>query len=141
MHLDFHRDDPLLVKWHQLAGVGDVEAIRVHYGDLFDRSEIAFSEAKKKDPKTKKLEDPILEAARSALSDVSGFLAVPSKEAFAFDQPALADYYRLMDEARAFESGATDETAAMGVGDGDTGSHVAHTHPRQLQESRRESQT
>ncbi|QDV41224.1 Planctomycete cytochrome C [Stieleria neptunia] len=118
MHLDFHRDDPLLVKWHQLAAEGKVDAIREHYGDLFGRAEQAFAEAKKQDPKIKTLDDPTLQAARSALLDASGLLAVPSKEAFAFDEQTLAQYYRLMDEARAFESVAADETAAMGVSEG-----------------------
>ncbi|QEG00491.1 Planctomycete cytochrome C [Stieleria maiorica] len=118
MHLDFHRDDPLWVIWHQLAEAGDADAIRRHYGDLFARAEQAFTAAKKQNPKATTLDDPTLQAARSALLDSAGFLAVPAKESFAFDPETLAEYYRLMDEARAFESVASDETAAMGVSEG-----------------------
>lgn len=118
MHLDFHRDDPLFAVWHQLASAKQFDEIRDHYRDLFERAEAAFAEAKKQDPKATVVNDPRFDAARSALLDVSGFLAVPSKEAFAFDQQTLAEYYRLMELARAFESRADDETAAMGVGDG-----------------------
>lgn len=124
MHLEYHRDDPLFAYWYQHAGngeagSGEIESIREHYRDLFARAQSAFEEAQTQDPKTNELADPVLAAARSALLDVSGFLAVPAKEAFAFDPETLAEYYRLMDVAREFESQAADETAAMGVGEGD----------------------
>ena len=50
--------------------------------------------------------------------DLSGFLAVPPKPEFAFDEETLAEYYRLMEEARLAESNAPDEPSVMGVTDG-----------------------
>ena len=63
----------------------------------------------------KQLQDPQLEAARRALHDNSGFLAVPPKVEFAFDPEPLAEFNRLSQIAREFESAAADTSAAMGV--------------------------
>ncbi|MEQ8787190.1 MAG: PSD1 and planctomycete cytochrome C domain-containing protein [Pirellulaceae bacterium] len=118
LHLDYHQDDPLLAKWHELAAAGDAAGIEQHYRPLFERSKAAFAEAKKKDAKVTSLDDPQLEAARAALNDASGLLAVPPKPEFAFDAETLAEYDRLMEEARLIESSAPDESAVMGVADG-----------------------
>lgn len=132
MHLDFHREDALFATWHTLAKQGDSEAIRKHYADLFAAANEAWEDAKKQDPKVTSLDDPALQAARDAVNDPAGFLAVPAKEAFAFDAETLSEYYRLMEEARAFESAADDETAAMGVTDGEVVSalpiHIRGSH-------------
>jgi hypothetical protein len=142
LHLEYHRDDPLFATWHQLA-TGQVAvacesteatcdakeansislksasvAIGEHYRKLFAEMEHAWVEAQKAKPDTKTLEDVRLEQAREALNDASGFLAIPPQPEFAFDEATLAEYYRLMDEARLVESNAPDETAAMGVADG-----------------------
>ena len=119
MHIEFHRDDPFFHAWYRHAANGNVEAIREEYQRLFESAEAALAEAKQKNPKATAPADPTLRAARAALMDTAGFLAVPSKEAFAFDPSALAEYYRLMEEARQFESAAADETSAMGVTDGE----------------------
>ncbi len=119
LHLEFHRDDPFFVKWHELNAQGDATGIRQYYEPLFKQAETAFVEAKKKEPKTKKLDDPKLEPARAALYDLYGFLEVPAKPEFAFDQKTLKEYYRLMEEARVMESKAPDETAVMAVADGE----------------------
>jgi len=118
LHLEYHKEDPLLTKWHELAAAGDIAGIEQHYRSLFQEAEAALAEARKKDPKVKTLDDPRLEAARAALDDASGLLAVPKKPEFAFDDKTLAEYYRLMEEARLVESNAPDETAVMGVADG-----------------------
>ncbi len=119
LHLEFHRDDPFFAKWHELNAKQDVAGIKHHYEPLFEEAEIAFQAAKKKDAKAKKLDDARLEPVRAALYDLYGFLEVPAKPEFAFDQEMLNEYYRLMEEARILESNAPDETAAMAVADGE----------------------
>ena len=113
LHLDYHRNDPVFAAWHRL---NSASAIEEHYQTLFSSVETALAEAK---PPPKKLSDPKLQAARVALEDRSGFLAVPPKPEFAFDAATLERYYELMEAARRFESAAQDETAAMGVADGE----------------------
>lgn len=119
LHLDYHRDDPFFGKWHEMIESGQTESIAEHFGAIFDETEAAFAEARKENPKIKKLSDPRLEMARAALYDNAGFLAVPTVEAFAFDETTLAEYYRLLEEARAYETTAPDDTAAMGVSEGE----------------------
>lgn len=114
-HLDFHQSDPFFVKWHELARVSDLDGIRQHYGTLFAEAETAFAEARKENAKAKTLQDELLEPARAALYDLSGFLAVPPKPDHAFDPETLAEYHRLMEEARIVESKAPDKPSAMGV--------------------------
>jgi hypothetical protein len=124
LHMQYHADDPVFAKWHELkntAGVTDDETakqIETHYRLLFEKVEAALAEARKKDAKATKIDDENLEAARAALYDLSGFLAVPPKPEFAFDEETLAEYYRLMEEARLAESNAPDEPSVMGVTDG-----------------------
>jgi hypothetical protein len=141
LHLEYHRDDPVFVTWHLLsaakgtvaketpsapcdadespsATLSHAEAIREHYVKLFAEVEQTLAEAQKAKPDTKTLEDARLEQARQALNDASGFLAIPPQPEFAFDEATLAEYYRLMDEARIVESNSPDETSAMGVTDG-----------------------
>ena len=115
LHLDYHQDDEFFKTWHEHHAEGDVEAIRKHYAYLF--KEVAAGAAG--DPE--RADDPnaaLFTAARDALFDRSGFLAVPPKPEFAFDDVTLEEYNRLMDEARVYESHAPDETTAMGVEDG-----------------------
>jgi len=124
LHLQYHADDRLFAKWHELKNVTEVaddetaKQIATHYRSLFEQAESAFAEARKKDPKATKIDDETLESARAALYDLSGFLAVPPKPEFAFDEETLTEYYRLMEEARLAESNAPDEPSVMGVADG-----------------------
>ncbi|MFN0195209.1 MAG: PSD1 and planctomycete cytochrome C domain-containing protein [Planctomycetaceae bacterium] len=118
LHLAYHQDDPFFGKWHELVAAGDIAGIETHYRPLFEGAEIAWAAAQKAEPKVSTLADPQLELARLALYDTAGFLAVPSQPQFAFDPATLAEYYRLMDEARIAESTAPDSSAAMGVGEG-----------------------
>lgn len=119
LHLDYHKDDSFFGKWHELAGSNEAAAeIEAHYRPQFEEAEAAFAEARKQDAKVKTLDDKRLELARAALYDHSGFLAVPPKPEFAFDKETLAEYYRLMEEARVFESNAPDVPSAMSVSDG-----------------------
>ena len=119
MHLTYHREDPFFRDWHKLAAEGKVDELRSHYSNLFAEAVDAFMKARKKDPKIRTLPDQRLEAARAALFDNAGFLAVPKVDAFAFDEATLAEYHRLLSEARAFETAAPDEPSLMSVADGD----------------------
>ena len=115
--LSFEAEHPLFLKWHEYVQSGDIPKMESHYRDLFQRTEAAFIEAKKKDPAVKKLEDSELEIARVELYNLTGFLAVPPKLEFAFDQQTITEIYRLATEARLAESFAPDESAVMGVSD------------------------
>lgn len=115
--LAFNPDHPLFTKWHELASVGDSSGVDDHYRNLFRRAEAALDDAKQKDPKVSNLSDPVLESARSALYDLTGFLAVPPKPEFAFDEVTLREIHTLATKARLVESFALDETAVMGVVD------------------------
>lgn len=119
-HLEFHRDDPLFQPWHQFVSSGDMAAIENYYRPLFEKSALEWEELKKKNPGATQLDEPILEAARQAINDPSGFLAVPPKPGFAFDEATLQEYFRLSEEARLVESFAPDVPSAMGVSEGTT---------------------
>ena len=118
-HLEFHRDDEFFQPWHNLAEARKLDQLESHYRRLFRDSQDALAEAKKSDPKSKTLKDPILEQARLVLADNAGLLAVPAVESLAFDAETLAEYHRLLDRAREFESAAPDEPALMSVAAGE----------------------
>ncbi len=118
LHLSYHEDDPLFERWRTLAAAGDADGIEQHYRKLFADADAALAEAKQADPKATSLSDPVLEAARAAINDAAGFLAVPPQPQFAFDAATLAEYHRLAEEHRVLESAAPDLPAAMSVGDG-----------------------
>ncbi len=115
--LAFHPEHPLFNKWHTLAACSDQLGIDTHYRSLFKLTEAASTEVKEKDPSANKWNDPVLEAARVALNDATGFLAVPPKPEFAFDEATLQEINSLATKARLVESFASDETAVMGVVD------------------------
>lgn len=115
LHLHYHKNDPVFGRWHQLSS--SAEAVGQHYREWFTAADAAFAAARSKDPAAKSVNDERLDAARAALDDHSGFLAVPPKPEFAFDPQQLAQYYELMEQARLIESNAPDEDAAMGVTD------------------------
>jgi hypothetical protein len=118
LHLEYHQDDPLFAKWHECKAAGDTEAIRTHYAALFAEADAAWAAAKEADAAVKTLADPQLEAARSALDNPTGLLAVSPQPEFALDEATLAEYYRLAEEARVLESAAPDEPSAMAVSEG-----------------------
>jgi hypothetical protein len=120
LHLLYHADDAVFARWHELQHQADdwAAAVERHYRGQFAEVDAALAEARQRDPQAKTLGDPRLEAARAALEDPAGFLAVPPKPEFAFDPETLARYHQLMEQARIFESQAMDAPAAMGVSDG-----------------------
>ena len=93
---------------------GALNPVAAHYGPLFEAAR-KWAEEKKKDPKLAPHQDPQVMAAHAALFDTSGFLTVPAKVGFAFDQKSLAEYNRLADEARVLESFSPDMPTAMSV--------------------------
>jgi hypothetical protein len=116
-HLAFHLEDPLFARWRELTAVGDSAGIEEHYRGLFEAAQKAWLDAKERDPQVKHLDDPMLEAARLAMADAGGFLAIPAKMEHALDEASIARLHAAATELRLFESGAPDETAVMGVGD------------------------
>ena len=117
-HLKFHADDPLFLKWRELQAVGDSDGIRDHYAALFAAADAAFAAAKTINAAATSSGDAALDAVREALDDPSGFLAIPPKPEFAFDETTLVEYHRLAELARVRESNAADESSAMSVADG-----------------------
>ncbi len=117
LFLQHHPDDPVLARWHQSVRESDnteqsQAAIDEHYRPMLQRVEEARNDAK-----SRPLDDPELEAVRALLDDTTGLLAVPAKPEHALDADTLAEYDRLMEEARIFESRARDMASAMGVTD------------------------
>jgi len=111
LHLEYHKDDPFFSTWHQLTAAGNTTELLDHYSNLFKHAE---------QPATtvgNSTNESLVEQARLALNDASGFLAVPPKVDYAFDAETLAEYFRLEEVARLAESAAADEPAAMGVGE------------------------
>ena len=118
-HLEFRRDDPFFDDWHRFKAKGQTAALRRHYHNVITEAQTTFAAAQKENDQAKTLTDARLEAARAALYDKAGFLAVPNVDSFALDEDSLAEYYRLLSIARAFESNAPDPPALMGVGEGE----------------------
>lgn len=125
-HLHFHQDDPVFQPWHEMAQSSTTEhaaAVERYYRPLMSLAEQPVQTPESSG--TKQVSEPASDsglhrdAAQSAIQDASGFLAVPPKPEFAFDAETLAQYDRLMEEARVFESGSPDIAAAMGVSDGE----------------------
>lgn len=115
--LDAQTDNPLFATWREKAANSDSEAIRSHYRDLFAQTDQEWQKAKAADANVKHLTDPMLEAARNALSDPAGFLAIPAKMEHALDPTTVAVIHKTAEEARIFESSAPDETTVMAVSD------------------------
>ena len=120
LHLHYHADDPFFAIWHEISKSKNDAQQQIKLIDQRYRKVLAdCATTKEQSGETKTQTDEMLEAARAALEDKSGFLAVPPKPEFAFDDETLVEYDRLMEEARVFESHAADVPAAMGVTDGD----------------------
>lgn len=123
-HLLYNADDPVFAYWHNVTrsatpdNKAGRESIEEHYRLLFQQVHDALTEARKANPKAQTIGDKKLEAARKALFDPSGFLTVPAKPEFAFDEQTLTEYHKRMEAARIAESGAPDAHAVMGVTDG-----------------------
>ncbi|MEZ6092347.1 MAG: hypothetical protein R3C05_30960 [Pirellulaceae bacterium] len=73
-HLEFNRQDPVFLKWHELAGGGDKQAIAEHYRQLFENAQSKLAEAKGRDPKATSTGDDALDAALKAAQRSIRFL-------------------------------------------------------------------
>ncbi len=128
-HLHFNPEDPVFSPWHELAGEAHAEKVEAFYRPLLTQAlepdaAADSSVGKEQSPDVSNEQTPdvdadLVVAARAALMDNSGFLAVPPKPEFAFDAQTLAEYDRLMEDARITESKAPDIHSAMGVTDGE----------------------
>ena len=123
-HLEFQREAPFFKDWHRFSAARKTDELRHHYQSIFDELKTQLTALPKDNPSNKKLTDHRLEAARVALQDRAGFLAVPELDSFAFDPNTLAEYYRLLTVARNFESSAPDSPAIMSVSDGETATEI-----------------
>lgn len=118
LYLQHHPNEPFFAHWHQSLREATTPteaqtAIEQHYRPILKR----FSDQRQNNATAKRLDEPELEAVRAIVENNTGLLAVPAKAEYAFDAETLAEYDRLMEEARRFESSADDLTAAMGVSD------------------------
>ena len=132
-YLTRKREHPVFQQWRELAAAGKVQEIRTHYAKLFAEATAAQKEVQAKQPPLKetkaksgkildpvlpKPEDPALAAAFDALNDIAGFLAIPDKDADAFDDTMLATAEKMKDELMALEDKTPDPPALMGVTEG-----------------------
>ena len=123
-HLEFNQQDAVFKPWHQVQKshsdtAQKADAIQKIYGPLFAAAvggEVV-KESLNLDFVIKSLVLPDAKLVEAALKDRSGFLTVPPKPEFAFDDETLAEYDRRMEAARIYESKARDVPAAMGVSD------------------------
>ena len=74
--------------------------------------------AKAKDAKTLKLNDPRLDPALDALNDTAGFLAIPDRDADAFDAETFASVEKMNAELLKLEGQTPDLPSVMSVADG-----------------------
>ncbi len=112
-HLKFAQDDPFFAPWPTLAANGET-AVADHFRPLFNAASGVAGDV------STPVSDQLRQLAVSAVNDGSGFLAVPPKVEYALDAKSLAEYDRLAEEARIFESQAVDEPSVLSVGELET---------------------
>lgn len=95
-YLERNPSHPFFRAWNEARSA---EAVKAHYQPL-------FADAKNKD-------------AQAALADIAGFLAIPDKDADAFDAVTVAKIEAMQAEVRMFESTMPDLPAIMGVTEGE----------------------
>jgi cytochrome c553 len=132
-YLTRNDEHPVFEKWRALAAAGKVEEIRAHYAKLFVDAVAAQKEVQAKappivekkaksgkvlEPVLAKPEDATLAAAFAALTDIAGILAIPDKDAHAFDDTMLATAEQMQNDLMALEDKTPDPPAFMGVSDG-----------------------
>ena len=123
-HLEFNREHEVFKPWHEVQqGITDPAqkalAVEKLYRPLFAAAtpNKVAGESLEQASGTGGILLPDLKMVDAALKDRSGFLTIPPKPEFAFDQETLAEYNRRMEAARLYESRARDIPAAMGVSD------------------------
>ena len=145
-HLEFNQQHEVFKPWHDVQQTyvdtaRKIDAVQKLYGPLFTPESEPESDSKSEpesaskstpgsasggqtahesliqDSTIKSVVLPDLKLVAAALKDRSGFLTVPPKPEFAFDDETLAEYNRRMEAARIYESKARDIPSAMGVSD------------------------
>ncbi|MFN0052228.1 MAG: PSD1 and planctomycete cytochrome C domain-containing protein [Planctomycetales bacterium] len=123
-YLAHSQDQPVFAQWRTLAMSNQLEEIRAHYAALFTEAAAALQEAKTKDEKATRPADERLAAAHDALHDVAGFLAIPEKEADAFDAEMQAAASPSKLDLATLKSQGPEPPALMGVRDGQITRHL-----------------
>ena len=124
-HLEFNQQHEVFTPWHQVQQrfsepTQRADAVQRLYRPLFaaaSAGQVASDSSSHVSP-IKSIVLPNPKQVDAALKDRSGFLTVPPKPEFAFDDVTLAEYNQRMETARLYESKARDVPAAMGVSDG-----------------------
>ena len=112
LHLEYNQDG-FFSEWHRLQALGGSSILRRYYAELI----AAALDPKSRTAGVNEFSVAELQDAEAAVRDKSGFLAVPPKADFAFDQETLQEYFRLETDARLIESQAADEESVMAVSD------------------------
>ena len=92
-YLARNTEHPFFAKWHELARSRTRRRCRVALRPAVHRSARRAEGRKAKDAKAAKLNDARLDPALDALNDIAGFLAIPDKDADAFD----SDWFAALD--------------------------------------------
>ena len=117
-YLSRHPDHPFFKTWKTLAAEGRADTVRAEYGKLFSDAAAALKTSQHSDPKATAPADARLAEAHAALIDVAGFLAVPDKDADAFEPAQAAKIEAMTNDLMALEDKTPDPAAIMGVADG-----------------------
>ena len=117
-YLARHPEHPFFAEWKKLAAERKSAEVRKHYNQLFSDTAAALKAAKAANPKATEPTEPSVKDAFAALNDIAGFLAVPDKDADAFE-PALAQKIEAMQtNVMDMEGKIPEPQAIMGVADG-----------------------
>lgn len=100
-YLERHPEHPFFAAWRDLAAKKDSAGVVRHYGPVF----AAALTAKKGE-------------AYEVLTDIAGILAIPDKDADAFDAPTFAKIDTMNDDLMALEDKTPDPPSIMSVAEG-----------------------
>ncbi len=118
LYLTRHPDHPFFKTWHTLTAEGKTGEVRQTYGKLFTDAATSLKTARLSNPKADAPAEPELVEAHEALNDIAGFLAIPDKDADAFEPEQLAKIEAMSATLMALEDQTPDPPAIMGVADG-----------------------
>ena len=117
-YLARHPEHPFFSTWRQLSSAGKANEIRDRYARLFTDTAAAIKASKAADPKATEPAEASLKEAYTALNDIAGFLAVPDKDADAFEPAIVAKIEAMNSDLMVLEDKIPDPPAIMGVADG-----------------------
>lgn len=116
LYLARFSDSPLFRFWNECVQKNDLLAMQSYYEALFSADSPA-DEAPVSGENASEIK-ALKETAKKAISDSTGFLAVPAKLEHALDVEQMNRLNALGQEVREFESSAPDESSFLGVVDG-----------------------